>query len=431
MKRIGMKRVVIVAVLIALIGMPALIWAGGQEEEAAETITLRIITNWGTEYVAYDVVKAHYDRFEADNPGIKLEVEHGTTDGLPLKVETGFVAGEEADIVIQNYIANVPNWVEDGIIVPVNDYLVEWGLGDRFLDSAIETFTTPQGDIAGFPLEGFSWPLWYNTAILDEAGASIPTTSDELIVMAQKIRDAGYQPVTSPGGAGGNGFMLFGLIVHTCLEQADAKKLFSGGGFGDNPNARKGVELFVKLRDAGVFSDDTFALDNPGSQLEFDQGKAAVGHFGSWAYTSCPDEIASHVELVGMPLPEGSPLDKPLVFGSFLAKGVYVTRNGTEKLDAVKKFITSFYEPKNIARIVEMAGITSPLKSVPVDPDKVHILKQRATALLPDVTMVPPIGSYLPGTVRTAALAFTTTIFSKGTSVDEIITGLDKLYLND
>ena len=41
---------------------------------------------------------------------------------------------------------------------------------------------------------------FYNTEIFDEAGVEVPTTYDELLDACQKIKDAGYTPISCSAG---------------------------------------------------------------------------------------------------------------------------------------------------------------------------------------------------------------------------------------
>jgi multiple sugar transport system substrate-binding protein len=117
-------------------------------------------------------------------------------------------------------------WTDSGIALPVNDWIKEWGLDGKFTDVALQNFTLEDGSVQAFPLEGYTWPIWYNTKILQAIGAEIPKTTDELIEVAKKARDAGYGPVIA-SGADGMGQYLFTLILQSAMTDADEKAMDS------------------------------------------------------------------------------------------------------------------------------------------------------------------------------------------------------------
>jgi multiple sugar transport system substrate-binding protein len=97
----------------------------------------------------------------------------------------------------------------------------------------------------------------------------------------------------------------------------------------------------------------------------FYSGKAAMWQGGSWFFGEAPTAMAAdlvpEVVVAGFPLPSGSTYTKPTLVAGFDAKGVFITRNGAKKLDAIKRLIQYLYQGKNIAGFVETAGMPSPL----------------------------------------------------------------------
>ncbi len=87
----------------------------------------------------------------AANPDITLVDEVYVDADIPLKVETAVTANQEPELVFTGGIGNAFTWVKSGVAVAVNDYLTEWGLADKFLDSAISQYSTADGTIIAFP----------------------------------------------------------------------------------------------------------------------------------------------------------------------------------------------------------------------------------------------------------------------------------------
>ena len=230
----------VLALVIVTLGMPA-----GVQTMAREQVTLKILHNWGPEDSKGPALQAIFDEFMAANPNITIETEVLPDTDIPTRVETAFLGGEEPDLVFQNYLAETLDWVDEGVTVPVTGYMTDWGLRDSFLDAAISQYTRADGEIAAFPLEGFNWPIWYNTEIFKAAGVEIPTTMDELITAAQAIRAAGYQPFVV-GGGDWTGYRFSQLVLVSGLPEDEAADLLQHGGFADSDNALAAMQVICR-----------------------------------------------------------------------------------------------------------------------------------------------------------------------------------------
>lgn len=396
-------------------------------ESAAQATILKIMHNWGEADAAGIPFRTILSQFESTHDNVTLDQEVFDVEDIPTKVETAFMAGQEPDIIFQNLMSNSREWNQIGLTVPVSSILSDLGLQNAFLDSAISEYTI-NDTLVAIPLQGFVWPLWYNAEILDQVGVSVPTTIDELINFADKVRSAGYNPWVV-GGSDTWAYIAFGLVVSSLLEWETTERLFSQGGFRDEPAAVEGVELFVRLRDAGVFADDTPGLDNAGMVQTFINGESALAHLGSWTIPQISPELAEKVTLAGFPLPNGSPHPKPLSFGSFIGKAVWVTRNGAEKMDAVEEFVRYLYDEQNIAQLAQEAALVPPLYNVSLEGREMHPIFSKQVALLDEVTITTPIGSVVPGSVRPVVLNNVGPLtFVPGTTAEEILDALDQAY---
>jgi len=398
-------------------------------EPAEEQIVLKVMDNWGAQVDAKGPpLQSIFEDFMKAYPNIKIEEEVFADTDIPTKVSTAFLAGEEPDIVFQNYPYLTKDWLKDGITIPVTDLMEQWGLKDGFKDEALAQYTDETGALVAFPLEGFTWPVWYNMKIMKEAGVDqIPTTIDELIAASEKIRAAGYQPLVIAGADWpGQGF--FNVVNSATMTNEEFGEVYSKGGFSESESFVKSVELFVKLRDAGVFADDSEGLDASAMVQQFYTEKAAMAHLGSWSFSEAPPEMVDDIIVSGFPIPEDSPWEKPILLAGYIGKGVWITRNGAKKLDAVEKFIKFFFQPEMIDRFVETAGMTSPLKKTEVDESKLNPLYVQTLNWGDSVNYVDAVDSYIPVTAWEDLTNITKEAFIPGTTVQQILDALDAAW---
>jgi len=393
---------------------------------APEPVTITIWHNWGPDDAKGPAMKSIISDFNAANPDVIVKDEVYVDADIPLKVETAVTAKQEPELVFSGGIGSAFDWVKNGVAVAVNDYIQQWGLSDKFLESAISQYTDSAGNIIAFPIEGFTWPIWYNTDVFKAAGVDIPMTTDELIADAQKIRAAGYGGPLIASGADDMGGYVFQLILQSAMTDAESKASLGGGDW-TIPNAIKGVQTFVQLRDAGVFVDGVEGIDYAGAEAQFGTGKVAMCHYGAWAFAD-PAMLPLNpvVQLGGIPLPAGSPHKLPVYYKAFSAKGIFITPNGAAKIDAVEKFIKFIFQPEMIARFVEQAGMNPSTNDVTVDQSKLNTLFAQTLNMNAEVVAISD--PYMPGAVRTDFARITQEAFTPGTTADKILADLTAAY---
>ncbi len=396
------------------------------EAPVAEVVTLKIVHNYSAADPKGPTMAAVLSEFMATHPNILIEEETFTDEDIPVRVETAFMAGEEPDIIFHNLMSNSREWTANGLTVPVDGLTEEWGLKDQFVDAALSNWTIAD-QVVAFPYEGFVWPVWYNSAIFEEAGVGIPKTIDELVTASEKIRAAGYQPFALYGGEGA--MQMLGLISVSLNGWDKTKELYSQGGWSTDPAGVAAVELFVQLRDAGVFADESAGLDELMVTESFFAGEVAMVHLGSWSFSSAPAEIVDSIVLDGFPMPADLFVETPNIFGAFISKGIWITRNGATKMDAVEEFVKFFISKEVVNKFVEETSTIAPLKGMAPDASKISPLLLDSLGLGEKTTITPPVGSVVPGEVRPILWQNVgpLTLLPESTSV-EILEALDQAY---
>jgi multiple sugar transport system substrate-binding protein len=395
---------------------------------AVEEVTLNILGNWGPTDSKGPTLQKIFDDFMAANPNITIVYDVKTDKDIPTAVETAFMAGLEPDIVLNEpAITTTTTWVPQGVIIPLNDFITEWGFEGKFVSAGIKNWTY-DGNLLGFPLEGSVWPFWYNTKIFSELNLPIPTTWAEIIADAPAIKAAGYEVVA----AGANSRYTFGGFLPSSMTTEELAPMLAEGHWADHPNAVTAVEQFVAARDAGVFPASAAGLQEADANNLFYTGQAAIWPGGSWYFGECPAEMYPNVQLGGIPLTTPTVLPRQQINAGYFAKGVMITRNGATKLDAVKKFIQFLYTPENMGKFVEAAGMISPLLVTTVDQSKLNpiILQSAKLSEKYDLVSWP---DYVPGTNTPAGVDYSQALndaWLPTMTVEMIIQEMDQAYLD-
>jgi multiple sugar transport system substrate-binding protein len=304
-------------------------------------------------------------------------------------------------------------------------YLDDWGLRERVLPAALADWTDGQGRLRAFPYFATNWPVAYNRALLDRAGVdAIPTTGDQLIAAARKLRAKGIAPVTV-GGNDWTGQKLLAQIIQTFLSPDEARHVYSTGDFGGR-GARLGIEYFTHLRDAGVFADKAQGLTSDSMTTQFNTEEAAVQSAMSSALAKVPEKVARHTEVGGWPLADGAAHDAPTVIRASTLIGFWISPNGVRKIEHVERFLRFMYRPDVVARFVTESGRDMALRTdavstgFPLVGAAQRLGSEVSQVLLPDV--------YVPPAAAQPLITATSTSFTRGTAPARGRAALESAY---
>ena len=315
--------------LAATTGLTACGFGGSTGEATGDGTTLDLLVpsysdatqgNWD------DVIAG----FEEENPDIDVNLQVESWDNLESVIATKIQGGDAPDIYNGGPFAG---FAEDELLYPVEDVTSEETYADfqpTFLENAQVGGTT-----YGLPFIASARALFVNDALLEEAGADVPATWDELLESAKKVSDLG-------GGVAG-----YGMPLGSEEAQAEAAVWLWGGGgtFGDaeaitidTPENLPGAEFVKKMIDEGATQADAGATDRSPLFDIFVQGKVgmqiglppSVGQIES----DNPDlEYSIHP----IPTEDGSP------FTLGVADHLMAFQNDGDKQEAITAFFDYFY----------------------------------------------------------------------------------------
>ena len=116
------------------------------------------------------------------------------------------------------------------------------------------------------------------------------------------------------------------------------------------------------------------------------------------------------------------------MWAAFAAKGVHVTRNGSENLDAVGTFIQFLYRPEIMGRFVNETAVVPPISGVPLDEEVLNPLFVQSLNALEEVTIVPLIETIVPPSIADLWLQAAQDAYVPGMSAQDILSAIDDLY---
>lgn len=424
-----MKRSVVLLVALALAAAGFGDRVAADAPTASDEVTLTLLHSEVETTPAGAALKAALEAFAEEFPEITIEQNIVAILDLPEVYETAVLAGEPPDVIFINLFGRPLEWLAEEATMPVSSLMEEWGLSDQVNELALVDWTHEDGELQGFPYFGFKWPVWYNTAQLTEAGVTaLPTSTDELIEATNALNEAGFGGI-AVGGSDWSGNKLFWQILQAYLSNEAALEMFRSGDFSGD-DVRKGIDLFVALRDAGVFVQSVEGLTADTMTAQFFAEDAAIMPSGSWNFEGTPENLIESVEIGGFPNPSDGVWDKPTAYAGYTSSGWWLSPDASDKIDAVHSFIEFMYRPETAALFADQ-GLVMALNDVPIDEETLNpLLVSSLTDLDDRVSYVVLPDLYIPTAVLTATERVTSLAYTPGTSADDILEGLEAAYAN-
>ena len=298
------------------------------------------------------------DKFEAENPGIKLNLEVISWNDVHQVVDTRIANNNAPDIL---NIDTFSEFVPDGLLMPVKDYCPEDLYNDFFpafiAESVIDDTVWAVPDLAS------ARALFYNVDLLKDAGVEVPTTWAELEDACQAILDY-YNGDVYPWG------------IDMTTDEGQACFAYyawgNGGGFVDadgnwalnSPENIEAVNFAVGLVNKG------FTNPNPATETRYDlqdmfaAGKLAMLLTTNQLPTYVSDKGGSiNMATAGIPANEGKTGSSVGVMDRVMAFKDDSAPDQAARNEAIGKFLKFFYNPENYVGWVSMEGFLPAVNS--------------------------------------------------------------------
>ncbi|WP_197025356.1 extracellular solute-binding protein [Nocardioides sp. URHA0032] len=136
--------------------------------------------------------------FEEQNPGSTLTIEEQEWDGLVEKLTTALSSESETPDVVEIGNTQAPTFTSAGAFSDLTEQLDSLG-GDDLLQGFVDGATV-DGNTYAVPYYAGSKYIFYRTDLFEKAGITdVPTTMDEFVDDAIKLKDANPDPANFSG----------------------------------------------------------------------------------------------------------------------------------------------------------------------------------------------------------------------------------------
>ncbi len=244
---------------------------GGSGGGADGEVTLEFAQWWEPE-LPDGTFRALMDKFEEQNPGIKVELLSGPYASTKEQLVAGAAAGTMPDVVGIDG-AWVNDFAKQGAIADLTALMGQEGYDDSELASQIQY----QGATYMIPVVNFVYPLFANTALLTKAGVTqIPSTREEFAAAAKAVTGgevSGWAlplSLEAPNGIQ-NDVMSWVWASGGSMLTGDGKPNLKG-----NADVRSAAEFIKKLWDDGVVSPGAFTMKEQDKVEDFTNARTGL-----------------------------------------------------------------------------------------------------------------------------------------------------------
>ena len=266
----------IIAMLLVL-AMALSLAACGSDAPVEETKTIVYWTMWEAKEPQGQAIAAAVENFTAQT-GIEVMLEYKGREGIRTGLQEALATEQVVDLfdgdldyvntTFAPYLLDLEELAENAAY----EETAIWAMMDACRDAA-------GGSLMSIPYQPNVVSFFYNEKIFEEAGVSEPETWAELLEVCEKIKAAGYIPITAD-----DSFItcLIGYHLGRLVGEAGVRDIVTYAKW-DDPAVVQFAEAYADLAAKGYFSPNIGTNVYPkGQNEELAAGKAAMYLTGSW-----------------------------------------------------------------------------------------------------------------------------------------------------
>lgn len=405
---------------MALAGCSSTPAAPPAEGDGAGTLTIFAIPNG----------KAALDKlipeFEAANPKIKVEVTYAEVDSMISTLRTQLSAGTAADVFSawpgNGTPGSMENLVPGGFLMDLSDMAFS-----KNIPSGFDSVTEVDGKRYILPMSTGAIGAIYNVKAVEDAGATIPTTWNEVLAFCDAAKKVGKTAFALGAQTLWNTQLIDYALTPTLVygpnpnfdkDQADGKASFANSAWKD------ALEKNVEMLNRGCFQPDPLGTPYEGATALVASGDAFAIVSVTSTFAAIAATAPEGTELSMFALPATNKASDTWMPAG--ASGGYGANAKAKNPVAAKKFMEFLGSDKVMA---EYATISGQLPSIPTDLFAVPASLQVVVDHVKAGTIHPYIDQLWPNAkVQAAHFDAVQKVLGGTASVDDVLKAMDAAY---
>ena len=324
--------------------------AQAEAEQASETDTpekkmtyITCITPQQSGYISMENIVKMYQ--EQVNPNFSMDIQYIADKPAYLqKIKTLVASNETPDMFNLDTDPYAIKLLDQGIVVDLNETMDKYGLKDVFLPAPLGWGTAKDGRQIAMPIDFSIEVFWYNKRMFEEAGVTIPTTHSEFLETCEKLKNAGFTPISVSGKDNWQILRYLLMVTYRYGENDFLYDLAQGKQKMDSEIGRDAA-AFVQELGTKYFQSGFASTDYTGASNYFTGGNAAMHYIGTWDLPfmqddQLGDDMKGNIGYFLLPtVDEGEPVGK----SNFISNSTMPIAFGADRFDAETERFIEFY----------------------------------------------------------------------------------------
>jgi N-acetylglucosamine transport system substrate-binding protein len=245
--------------------------------------------------------------FKEEYPDVNI-IEHAGPN-INEEMRSRWVSNDPPDVVyIDGAGSSETQMVEDGQLMDLTDWLagIELEGGDKLADSFIVKPANYDGKIYTLPLVFDTWGTWYDKALFEKNGYTVPTNFDEFMESMSEIKAGeGMDPFVTTGQ---HPYYFLRGMLYPAFAAAGGEELLADvitgkEGAWSSEQVLDIMKRVEKMVDEGMFDSGLGALNHTQSQMNFLLHENAFIPVGFWLPNEMKNDIPDGFDFGFIPSP--------------------------------------------------------------------------------------------------------------------------------
>lgn len=317
---------------------------------------IRFPTYIWTDGPSGEVLAEFVEDFEKKNPGIKIPTANVPYGQFFDKQFVAVSSGNPPDIITV-FDADLPRYIESGILEPLEGYIEAAGYSVDKLNRALGAARRGK-HLYAISYENNPRTLLYNEKLFKEAGVKVPTNLDEFYEAMKALRDADKDQFGMFSYAASDSSGRLFSALHGWLAGFGAKWTTDGKATANSPEMVKFFEFYKKMYDERL----TPRVTEPVGAGMFADGKAAMmihGFFIAGIVKGKNPETFKHLRTTPLPFPAGGTSATTVFLG--------IPKDAKNKKEAIKFLMTWLEDKWQLRSLDHMTTVPTRPEVIPAD----------------------------------------------------------------
>ncbi|MFK5968766.1 MAG: extracellular solute-binding protein [Candidatus Marithrix sp.] len=268
-----------------------------------DQVKILVLNGWETD--AIEEINQLLADFHLEHPNIHIKYVPVSWDRYLPTIENYLDGEQGGDLLFLDSFSASKEWFKKSYLERLDDLTF---IKNNFKPDLIEAWATDKNELYGVPFLAVISAIYYNTDIFTELDLQPPTIWDELLTIAQTIKDAGYTPFAN--GTKDSWSLLETVFLNLApnfiggregrIEYLTGNRCF---------NDKHSIAAFQALADLKVFfPPNPESITYYDSQQAFQNKKTAMWITSSYSILLLEDEVPDlNWDIFAMPPPAGQP----------------------------------------------------------------------------------------------------------------------------